>query len=117
MDPHQHRLGSRGDVAAHDREVRLVVAVGLEREAAELAELGRETGVGDAVDDHAVSHGHAPQLAVAPLITRSKRTSAPSLDTEAKRPRRSTSIVGDPGPLNSPSASSPPNTAGARYTT
>ena len=107
--PVRHSLWTRtrtgsvagGDVAAHERQVGHVVAVGLERQAAERAELGRQAGVGDAVDDRAVSHRRSVAVGVA--ITRSKRTSSPSVDTEVNRPRRSTSIVGAPGPRNSPS--------------
>ena len=69
---------ARRDVAAHERQVRLVVAVGLVGEAAELAVLGRQPGVGDAVDDDPVNHRGTSASVGMRSMTRSKRTSAPS---------------------------------------
>ena len=97
VDPDEHRLAGGGDVTAHEREVRLVVALGAERQAPERTALRRQAGVGDAVDDGRVTH-RAPSV-------------APSPDPSARRPRggrrrrtvraRRASIVGAPGPRNS----------------
>ena len=65
-----------------------------EGEAPEGAELGRQPGVGDAVDDRAVSQRHL----ASPDPSARRR---PARETEVNRPRRSTSIVGAPGPANS----------------
>ena len=59
----------------------------------------------------------APVRPQDPSSTRSRRRSSPNATTEAKRPRHSSAIVGAPGPASSGLPSSPPNSAGARYTT
>ena len=49
--------------------------------------------------------------------TRSRRRSFPSRRTSTKRPRSRSAMVDEPAPTNRPRASSPPNIAGATYTT